>query len=232
MSESSQPKSLQMAPAPEAVFKRPDYHAKYFLPLMTIELSEVFNDMSGPLHFIDPIEPYDGCIGGFTKAFHTYYCRENWISFKLEDGLYEFEGPKDFFSKQYWKSHPVPEIIHESVRKGWVSAVNDHYVARTAKYKKWQDAQRGLPRDKIEHEVWLGGRPNDANWAHLSDFPLSTDKEDVPDHPLPDRFHYPLTQDGRRFRYVGSTEAFDYRCAVHLFYDPVEQRALQTFDWT
>lgn len=236
MTENSLPKSLQMAQAPKHVFKRPDYHANYFLPLLTLELSEIFDDLSGPVHFIDPIEPYDGCIGERTKESHSYYCRENWISFKVEDGLYEFEGPEPYFEKVYLKTHPVPEAIHESVREGWVEAVNEHYQTRMAKYAKWKadriEVNPELLKDHGIRPDSFGGRPCDANWAHLSDFPLDTEKEVVPDHPLPDQFHYPLTEDGRRFRYIGFVEAFDWRCAVHLFYDPIEQRVLQTFDWT
>lgn len=236
MSENALPKSLRLAPSPERVFKRPDYHAKYFLPLLTLELSEIFDDLSGSLHFIDPIEPYDGCIGGFTTAFHTYYCRENWISFKVKDGLYDCEAPELYFEKVYLKTHPVPGAIHESVREGWVDAVKEHYQKRMAKYAKWKaDHIEVIPEHLKDHGIRpdnFGGLPCDANWAHLSDFPLDTVKEVVPDHPLPDQFHYPLTEDGRRFRYIGFMEVFDWRCAIHLFYDPVEQRALQTFDWT
>lgn len=229
------PKSLHMAPAPKRVFTRPGYHSKYFLPLATIETSEIFDDLSGPVHFIDPIEPYDGCIGERTKEFHSYYCRENWISFKIKDGLYEFEGPEPYFEKVYLETHPVPERIHKSVRDGWVDAVNEHYQKRIAKYEKWQgDHINSSPEQLNHHDIRpdnFGGRPGHANWAS-TDFPLETEKEDEPNPDLPDQFHYPLTEDRRRFRYIGFVEAFDWRCVIHLFYDPVEQRALQTFDWT
>lgn len=180
MPETDLPQSLKLAPALEQVFKRPDYHAQYLLPLLTFELSDVFDDLNGPIHFIDPIEPYDGCIGGFTKEHHSYYCRENWISFKINNGLYDFEAPEDYFAKPYWKTHEVPEIVHVSVRNGWKDAVDNFYVERTAKFGKWRAelsdnssanlANHGIRRDNF------GGRPGYANWAS-TEFPLSTDKE-------------------------------------------------------
>jgi len=172
-----------MAPSADQVFIRPDYHARYLLPLMSLELSNVFADLSGPIHFINPIEPYDGCIG-----------------------------------------------------KRQVEDLNAHYDKKRAEYAEWrltlsQDLDAALERLEIRPESF-GGRPFDQNWAHCSSFPLVTDKEDVVGQSFPDQFHYPLTEDGRRFRYIGYVGAFDWVCTIHLFYDPVEQRALQTFDWT
>ena len=228
--------SLKLAPAVEDIFARPDYHRAYLLPLLSLDLADVFDDLSGPIHFIDPIEPYDGCLGEMTSAFHSYYCRENWISFRLKDGRYDCEASENFFEKTYLKTHPVPASIHESVRAGWVAAVEEHYRKRRAKYDKWRevvavDLDAALSDHGIQSDNF-GGRPYDANWSNMDTFPLAVDKIDVPGETLPDTFCYPLTEDGRRFRYVGFVESFDWRCAIHLFYDPVEQRALQTFDWT
>ena len=86
----------------------------------------------------------------------------------------------------------------------------------------------------IEQTILKGGQPWDANWVHTVDFPMVAQDGvmDLDGEPFANTFHYPLTEDGRRFRYIGFVEAFDWRCAIHLFFDPVEQRALQTFDWT
>ncbi len=229
------PNAFRLAPPPEQVFIRPDFHTQYFHPLLSLELSDIFNDLEGPIHFIDPIEPYDGYIGDYTKAFHTYYCRENWISFKIVDGRYEFEGAEEFFEKSYWKTHEVPDTIHESVRDGWKEAVNDYYLKKSAKYDEWraalvEDMSANLTKHEIKRDHF-GGRPHEANWI-CTEFPLSIDKEDEKASGARKSFYYPLTEDGRRFRYIGFVEAFDWSCAIHLFYDPKEKRALQTFDWT
>ena len=238
MSETSLPPSIILAPDPKSVFTQPEFGTKYVFPLLSFELSDVFDDLSGPLHFIDPIEPYDGYIGGFTKQHHSYYCRENWISFKVKGGLYSFEGPEEYFAKAYWKTHDVPESVHISVRDGWKKAVDDFYVERTAKFIKWRAAlSNDMGANLRIHGVRLdnfGGQPWDANWVHTVDFPMVAQDGvmDLDGEPFANTFHYPLTEDGRRFRYIGFVEAFDWRCAIHLFFDPVEQRALQTFDWT
>ncbi|MEP3889456.1 MAG: hypothetical protein ABJN69_03255 [Hellea sp.] len=227
------PKSLKLVPRPEKVFMRPDFHTQYFQTLLSFELSEVFDDLSGPIHIVEPIEPYDGCIGEFTEAFHTYYCRMNWISFKTVAGLYEFEAPENYFAKSYWKTHPVPDTIHESRRAGWPQAENQHYQSRTQEYNKWRDAMiDNTSKSPDRPVIELGGRPHNGNWVYTSNFPVEIDKEDVPGQSFPDNFYYPLAHDGRRFRYIGFSNTFDWRCTIHLFYDPQEQRALQTFDWT
>ena len=222
--------SLKIGPDPARVFSEPDRWSPYMLPLVSFDLSEVFDDLSGTLHFIDPIEPYGGFLGAASKSHHTYYCRENWISFKRDNGLYIFEMTEAYFSKVHFQTHPAPSSLPETARAKWTENIDAHYIRRTHEYAAWQN--KPIKDRKETLVLRLGGSPQDANWAHVSDFPLYVDSVETTDRPFPDTYHYPLTEDGRRFRYIGSVEAFDWRCVIHLFFDPIEQRALQTFDWT
>lgn len=222
-----QSNSIQLAPEPNTVFKRPKLLSPYLLPIASFELSEVFEDLSGKLHFIDSVEPYEGYMAEDTQDFHTYYCRENWISFKVKNGLYEFEAEEGYFSIHRWKTHFHPCAKDKTIHDYWMGEANTYFAKRAKEYTLWQNKKRVLSSDQIDHRMQLGGKPRDANWV-CCDFPISYDEESEPG----ETFYYPLTEDGRRFRYVGWAHAFDWRCEIHLFFDPKEQRALQTFDWT
>ena len=62
MTEMLMPPSISLSPDAKSVFLRPGFSMKYMLPLLSFELSDVFDDLNGPIHFIDPIEPYDGWL--------------------------------------------------------------------------------------------------------------------------------------------------------------------------
>ena len=52
-------------------------HSKYLLPLATVSLEHINPAWSGPIHFVQPIEPYDGVVGEDTPSHHGPLCAEN-----------------------------------------------------------------------------------------------------------------------------------------------------------
>lgn len=60
----------------------------------------------------------------------------------------------------------------------------------------------------------------------LYDFPMRRMNVDGNTHPDM------LTEDGLKFVHIEYIESWVADCSIHLFYDPKEQVALPTYDWT
>lgn len=205
-------------PSPEQVFAGDiAAHRRHLLPLLTLELSAINPEWSGKIHFINPKEPYIGTLGERTSEYHDYYNRENWLAFRIENDRYTFLGDFRYF---YLEGREDNEL-------------SEHY----------KDTEQGLEKAKEfyqQHDMlnpwgqtdnqqyWveeITAEPGCGNWS--DGFPLDYDEDDNA---------YPLTEDGRRFHFVGWLTAYSYCDAgadgILLFYDPVEKIALFTFDWT
>ncbi len=235
-------------PEPEDVFAgQIDKHAEHLLPLVSVNLGMINNDWEGWIHFVSPIEPYDGCVGEDTQPFHNYYTRENYISFKLKDNRYEFNGDfQYFFLENDEGSNFVREAYasHREDLKKHYTKTRQNFQKSKNQYKEYgalfhqfsEVGQDGKLKDedRMNFIDEINGEPYFGNW--------SCDGVPIESHESNDEdgreclLAYPLTEDDRKFHYIGSLAAFDYfeggADGLLLFYDPQEKIALITFDWT
>ncbi len=66
---------FQPFPTPESVFSKDvERHMNYFLPIATVSLSHINSKWSGKVHFVVPVEPWDGVVGEKTIKHHTFLC--------------------------------------------------------------------------------------------------------------------------------------------------------------
>jgi len=234
-------------PPAEEVFAEPvSKHAKHLLPLVSFDISLISREWSGWLHFVMPIEPYDGVIGEDTHPYHDYYLRANWIGFRVEDGRYKLLGDFRYF---FLENHPGDSSVTESY-KGQRRLLEKYYRRARISYEKHQ--QQFLNYGAIYHKFAktdtygrykdenrvpfideLGGQPWHGNWS--SGFPLKETLA-VDEDGIEKQVAIPLTEDGRLFGYVGCLEADHYvddkDCSLLLFYDARERTALFTFHYT
>ena len=215
-------KQLQpfMKPFPEGndIFSnRVEQHLKHIQPLLTIELSAIKQGWSGTLHFLTPKEPYEGLVGQSTSEFHNYYSRENCIAFRVDNDKYVFLGDFRYFE------------LETQVDAGLIKHYQEVELSLAATKSLFEEhhflnpwGQLNNPQDWLDE---LGGEPWCGNWS-----------DSFPNEIVNDEFCYPLTEDGRRFEYIGSLSGYSYRenaaDGVLLFFDPVEKIALFIFDWT
>lgn len=222
------PEGLIPFPEPEVVFGGDvAAHRKVLLPLISIPASWIDEKLDGMLHFVTPIEPYDGLVGEETQEFHSGYCRTNWIAFRVTDSKYEFLG--DF---RYFKRNRGFEGQHAEANAKFLE---DYYAETEADFAEtranYQNTGKLQRRNRIA-SAWmetLGGTASAENWASFSD-KLELENSDNGE------VAHPLTEDGRRFRFVGEVCGSSFRKngadGVLLFYDPETQTALLTFEWT
>lgn len=206
-------------PAPETVFAGDvAAHRRVLQPLLSVDASAIDPSWSGKLHFVTPLEPYDGLLGEETDAFHSGYCVLNWIAFHVSNSTYTFLGDFRYFKINAeggeWleKDYAAKNASYEESKKSF------------AKTKKLlAPMNRTVAVDWIEQ---IGGDAPDANWCA---FGLKVEVDDAGGA-------HPLTADGRHFRHVGSLQGDHYRenCAdqILLFFDPSTSTAVLTFDWT
>lgn len=179
------------------------------------------------LHFVSPIEPDDGALGQDTREFHAGYCRTNWIAFRVEGGKYNFLGDFRFF--KIYKGFEGPHALanHEYLKSNYAKA-EASFGAAKANFE-----QTGkLHQPRYLPSVWLkalGGEAAAGNWAEDQQVEKARDKEGL-------EIAFPITTDGRRFRFVGEMCGGAFRKygpdGVLLFFDPQTQTALLTFEWT
>lgn len=231
---------LHPFPDPADVFASdPAQAAKLLHPLVSIDLSAVDPAWSGRIHLLSPVEPYDDYFADGAEAYHSYYTRRNWIGFRLgEDSRYELLGD--------WRCF---QAMSEDKTRSQDPELLEHYGKQQQSFDevKAAYAERGLLMN-----VDLGKREGEAqmlkyrlafledwkesqgagNWADPDLFPLEF--VDNPEMDWEDAF--PLTEDGRPFRFVAAVPGWNYRDGgadqILLFYDPQTRVALLTFEWS
>ncbi|MBO9492355.1 hypothetical protein J7384_18480 [Endozoicomonas sp. G2_1] len=230
-------KNSKLLPNAKDVFSRDiEKHAELLFPLLSIDLQELYPELSGLVHFILPFEPFDH-IGLETTKYHTYYSRVNWLAYKLENNKCSLEPDYRFFQKEYIQYHPE--------YKNEFSGVVDYLDQLPA----------DLDRELLEFECnYIKIREkyfNDSNKLHevLKRFKNSNEAFKYIDGRFPsmteptNNIDYPITENGRKFRYIGKLDPTDLSYYdknnklislkadfdIIMYYDPVDKIILNTF---
>jgi hypothetical protein len=155
---------LKVYPTDEQVFTEPvARYARHILPLVSIDLSAVNPSWHGWVHLVNTVEPEDEIVGKATHPFHSYYLRENWVAFHLNDeGLYELLG--DF---RYFFLENPPGTLPEAY-SGHRRELEEHYARQHAVFaeNRARFAQQGvLPSTLLTQ---LGGGVKNGEWSYGS----------------------------------------------------------------
>jgi hypothetical protein len=241
--ETSLPRGAMAFPGPEAVFSEHQQDlASYLLPLLSVRLDDIRPSdpaWRGFLHVLAPAEPVYGVIGGETPHAHGPLLRPNWIGFTVKDGLYSLAGDPRFFV-----AHPDNRDLklQESTRADVLSQRDAAFAMLAAARERYQrdgtlqrvdwdePGQEPRPLEWVEQY----GGPVDAlgNWVELGGFPMSF--EDCDDGGEVEQYAFPVSPAGHRFHHVVTVPGYCYlpdQPTILLFFEPVEQLALLTFDW-
>ena len=221
----------------EVFFDNVERHSELLLPLLTIDLNEVDSTLEGLVHFILPLEPFD-TVGLETKKYHSYYSRCNWIAYKLKDNKCVLEPDFKFFQSEYIKAHSNFKEHFGGV-DSYLNNLSESLLSEGSKIKS--------NYQKIKsHYSTYSAQPNKfLKYFEAFKEPYKYIEGSFPSKLSEDNIHYPLTKDGRVFRYIGSVDVTDFtfydesrKCVslnadftIVLYYDPIEQVVLNTFSY-
>lgn len=229
-------------------------HACYLLPLATVDLSHVSPELNGIAHFIQPIEPYDGVVGEGARKYFNYLCRENWVGYQYDSGKCRLATDFRFFElaelsalpKLTGKNKKRMECLtqhYDNVRKGY-ELRKSHFHDHRSLHHAWSRKRKGTYReeDRVALVNALGGPSHAGNWSERGDVPLTRGTFTDPDGEEWSTA-LPRTEDGRDFLFIGQLSTYHYihenpdytsalGCNLMLYFDPVSEVALTTFDWS
>lgn len=213
-------------------------HIEYLLPLASFQIASETGHTTYTMHFVSPIEPYDGLVGEDTTPYHNHYCRPNWIAYSLIENKIRFLSDYGFFRKRYLELHADYKETFQGVAEyldSLPAALSSHYAKTKGAYedKKAGYISGNIPADFFSHELYLGGNPTEGNWSECSELPL--ERVELVQGSKMNRFYYPLTEDNRKFRYIGSIESQYFgcnSCNILLFFDEPTGTILNTFEWS
>lgn len=204
-----------------------DAHRRVLHPILSLDVRIGSPMWSGTLHFVLPVEPWDGALGEDCPHLHGPNCGYNWIKLSVSDSKYRFAGDFGFFKITH---RPDAEI--ERMYREFEKSYGD---------KKTQFLATGAIVSR--QGVWMnqiGGTAPGGNWANSF-----RTEEDVNRYgETPDRIK--LVRDGWRaqlinangspFHYIGGLTGWHYRDfgadSLHLFFDPVASEALIALDFS
>ncbi|MDO5099282.1 MAG: hypothetical protein Q4D85_11105 [Corynebacterium sp.] len=238
--------SIVPYPEPQSVFVGSEEDiaqaAKILLPLLSIDLSAVDPELSGTVHLVCPVE-HNGAslLGEGTEKYHSTYACTNWVGFRLtDDNRYEFLGDWRYFHSL----NPESPIAHDPDFVGFTKESQKSYQKHKQFYHKHGVLGRrifgkpfGLKHPRTNPlpflDVWHEP-PCVGNWQYAGSFPtrdITVDTESGTETAT-----FPITDDGRPFRFIGAVPGYSYfdfgPDAILLFFDPETRIALLTFDWT
>jgi len=242
-------------PAPEDVFCSDiQKHSRHLLPLASLDLAEVNKEWSGWIHFVVPRDPEECVAQPETREFHNYLCRDNWIGYRCRNDRLELATDFRYFPREL-----QPSLLKETGETEAHSAdalssngkdIETGYNLQKQRYQKhrylyspWAKTNwlgRYSKEDRMPMIQELGGMSQEGNWVAFETIPLATDEDIEDENGEKWRVSVPLTEDGRRFRFIGkisiaeyvspNPDLLNYDGDLLLFYDPDEMVTLTTFD--
>lgn len=210
--------------------------AEHLHPLFSIDLSLINPDWNCTLHMLSPIESHENLPGDLTVdlGVHGPMLQSNWIGFRIEDGRYRLSG-----NPRYFFLHPDNRYVPEPL-PGARESLIAHYKAQHDSYLKnadWYQQHGTIGRidwgssTPVAYVGQLGGAANgNQTWARTGEFTVELEQQ-IDTYSVA----YPISPKGRRFHHIASVPGFHYRQygadTILMFYEPVEQLVVFTFDF-
>ncbi|RTQ91568.1 MULTISPECIES: enolase [Stenotrophomonas] len=228
-------------PEPAAAFSDDQpWLADHLLPLLAVDLGVLRPELAGTVvTLLCPIEPYEGCIGDDTQAWHTPFTSPNWLGFQLQaDNRMRLLGQEGYFRRA--PQHADSPLADEALRLHAEDMHRSH--ARTRAFFM-QHGRLPNAMDSDDASVagqaflaHLGGPFQDGNWPDYERIPEALDLQYSQGSTLGEDAKIRIQRDGRDFFPVASVPAYDWCAAgadaILMFYEPHSRTVLFTFDWS
>jgi len=198
-----------------------------YLPAVSIEANAVDPSWHGLLHFVMPVEPFDGGLGEYASETHyNHYCRHNLFGFRrMPSGRYAPLADPLFFTINCARSNRGLFLIEPSLdRRATLREAEDYYAAVHASFADAQAhfaATGQLPETFGKPSPWIFDLGGDAPAKALQAF--------VPEG-------RPIGPDGRGFTFVGDLNTYAFRRngsdGFYMFCDPLDEIVWFSLDFS
>lgn len=208
--------------------------AKYFLPLLSVDLGEIRPELAGTVvHMLNPIEPFEGSIGMNTTEFHNEYCGNDFYAFRLTaDNRYEFLAEEGYFESAPVHNFELDKYEQIELDKMWQT-----YQDTKQRFVETGKLTQPIYDKNLKERAFLhdfGGKIDNGNW----NFSFS-------DKALKNTFYrFELDNEGnvavfykdKPFFQVGWTAGYDWCSAgadaIIMLYEPEYRIVLFSLDWS
>lgn len=203
----------ELFPEPHEVFAdRIEEHRSVLLPFMIMPLSLIIPGSRLRIPWVIPHEPFDGLMGQDTHKYHTFFSRENWVSFHHINGKLSLDTDFSFFEKYQIEKMPLNERTIK--RHGSDEFLLEEYLKVEGEYANlkiefsnspialmdshYVQGHRILGREKFPGKgifEQLGGEVARSNWASTQGKPYFDSDSEYPK---------PIDEEGRPLVYLGT----------------------------
>jgi hypothetical protein len=187
---------------------------------------------SGTLHFVLPIEPWDGGLGEGQEQFQGEHCGHNWIKFSVGSSGYRFAGDFRFFQMNHRPNDETLEM-YDRFEKSYRESKDELLKTGTL---------AGLRGNNwVDH---VGGEAPAGNWsqefrseAEAQRYGERADRIRRTDTQSDGRYYTSLSNaNGSPFQHIGNLTGWRYRDEgvdrLLLFFDPIASQALIVLDFS
>lgn len=190
-------------------------HKLVMHPVLSLPAARVDSSWSGSLHFVLPVEPYDGALGEQAEQYYGPHCGLGWIKLVRQGSRYEFLGDFRYFAinrrpdddDRYYYEQSAEDFRRR--KRLWKSRREMEFPD----FFRWT-RQLGGAASLGELDGWFMTKQDVERWGR---YPGRLLQE------IEANNFYPLTEDGRRYRFVGLLTGHFYRAmsagSLGLFYD-------------
>ena len=102
---------------------------KALLPICSINLQCIEPELDEWVHIVSAKEIHDGCVGDFTKPFHTNFTKADTLGFDVINGKYKFEADWNYFEIEQNNS----DIIEQAYESNKSYQIRKEYFQRNQK---------------------------------------------------------------------------------------------------
>ncbi|EOQ33524.1 TPA: siderophore biosynthesis protein [Bacillus cereus] len=225
-----------------------EQHKKHFLPICSINLQCVEPESEEWLHIVSAKEIHDGCVGDFTKPFHTNFTKADTLGFDVINGKYKFEADWNYFKIEQNNSDII-EQAYESNERNY--QIRKEYFQRNQKIYPYSSFGKEFTSVEVLEEEFaekqtngwglnypvVNGILNDVRFMTEEGKELLEDcdnEEEIFD--FTNLLYVPKDEYGRPFTYVGFVTGYYFQAygadRIYLFFNKELRKAVICFEYT
>lgn len=236
----AQPGFIPFPAATEVFTEQAEQYAEQFIPLATVQLDKFFDDLHGTLHFLLPTSI---CVDEQAQQIHqlaqdSYSKHDYWLACQVVDGRYHMSLPLQAeYALSQPRFQPLATALQQRRSRLLTTGALHHPWAKASAAGIYDDA------DRVELISQLAGHSFFGNWSSCSSLPIKECGSAIDEDGDEMTIELPLTDDGRPFVFIGRVTSHHYvhhtpddiglvEADILLFYDPLSQVALSTFEFS